>query len=297
VRALGGGPFGLLLSPLALVLAAAVLGLLAPSDVLARRSDLILAALVLAVSLTITPERLRAARGRLATAALLAVVPPLLLVPLSVGLGRLFAGPERDGLIALGLAPTEVACVGLVALARGNAPLGLLVVVLSFVVTLVAAPLLAPPLTGEGADAGELAVRFSLVLALPLLAGVAARAGGRLAGVERAAEPAASVLLALLVYAALGELESPSGLGEAALAAGAFLAASLVLLVPIAFLAGEPRTAAFLGPFRDFAVAAALALQVGAEGAASVAAVYGVLMLIVASATASLLRRRPALRR
>jgi predicted Na+-dependent transporter len=53
-------------------------------------------------------------------------------------------------------------------------------------------------------------------------------------------------------------------------------------------------TGGFVIGLRDFAVAAALASQAFEPSAATVAGVYGVLMLLVAAAGAQLLRRRAA---
>jgi predicted Na+-dependent transporter len=100
---------------LPLTVAAGAAALLVPSAAVAGRSDLLLAALVLATALGIEPHRLVALRRRPAAVLALALGPFVLLVPLAWGLGRLFEGPVRDGVVVLGLAPTEVAAVGLVA--------------------------------------------------------------------------------------------------------------------------------------------------------------------------------------
>ena len=91
-----------------------------------------------------------------------------------------------------------------------------------------------------------------------------------------------------------------SGTGEdgdllAATAAGAlFLALSAIPVA--AWLAIAPRDIRVSGSFviglRDFAVAAALASQAFGPSAATVAGVYGVLMLLVGAAGTQLLRRR-----
>lgn len=271
---------------------AAGAGLLWPSEELAARADVILAALVLAVTLTIPPGRLWAARRHWPRVLVLVLLPLLTLLPVAVGLGRLFTGEEREGLLALGLAPTEVAAVGLVAIAAGDAALALLVCVSSLAVTAIAAPLLAPLLSDADLDPGRLLVRFGLVVLVPLAAGLLARAGGRFEGAGRFADPAATVILAALVYAALGDLGSLSELGPAALASLAFLAASIMVALLVRPLVGEFRTSGFVFSFRDFAVAAALAIQLVTPGAATTTAVYGVLMLLAAAAGANLLRRR-----
>ena len=269
---------GALLQPLPLVLAAAAAGLLLPSEQLAERTDLILAGLVFAVALTIAPERLRAAASAWPRIGTIVVLALATLLPLSIGLGLLFEGPEREGLLALGLAPSEVA-----------------VVALSLVVSALAAPLVAPLLADTEIEPSRLLLRFSLVVLIPLGLGLALRAGGRLARVEPVAERATTLVLALLVYAALGDLGDVSELGPASLAAALFLAASLVLAGLLLPLLGDLRTGAFAFALRDFAVAAALATQLGAPGAAATAAVYGVLMLVAATVATSLLRRRHTL--
>jgi len=286
---------GALLQPLPLVLAAAAAGLLLPSEQLAERTDLILAGLVFAVALTIAPERLLAAASAWPRVGTIVVLALATLLPLSIGLGLLFEGPEREGLLALGLAPSEVAVVALVALAGGNAAVAVAVVALSLVVSALAVPLVAPLLADTEIEPSRLLLRFSLVVLIPLGLGLALRAGGRLARVEPVAERATTLVLALLVYAALGDLGDVSELGPASLAAALFLAASLVLAGLLLPLLGDLRTGAFAFALRDFAVAAALATQLGAPGAAATAAVYGVLMLVAATVATSLLRRRHTL--
>lgn len=214
--------FRALVAPLPLVSLAALAGVVAPSEELARRSDLILAALVLAVAMTIEPSRLRVAlrRRRLLAAAVLA--PFVILLPLAFALGRAFAGPERDGLLALGLASSEVAAAALVGLAAGDAALALTVVAFSLVASAIAAPVLAPVL-GEGrVDTAEVVIRFSLVVVVPLVVGLLVRARSRGEVLARYGELGSVVILALLVYASLGDLGSLSDLGAAALAALAF---------------------------------------------------------------------------
>ena len=283
-----------LLEPLPLVLIAAAAGLVAPSERLAERVDLILAALVLAVALTIEPRRVRAALERWRTIAVLSLLPFATLLPLAVGLGALFAAPERDGLLALGLASTEVAAAGLVALAGGDAALALAAVSASLVVSALLAPVAVPLLAEGSPDPLELIVRFSLVVLVPLALGLALRAGGRRREVEPVAERGATVILAVLVYASLGDVEDPAELGAAVLAAALFLAGSAIVAELLRSVLGDRRTGPFAFALRDFAVAAALATQLESRGAASTAAIYGVLMLVAAAAATELLRRRPS---
>jgi predicted Na+-dependent transporter len=241
---------------------------------------------VLAVSLTIDPRRFRAvarARRRVAAAVLL---PLALLLPLAIALAALFSGATHDGLIALGLASTEVATAGLVALAGGDAALALTVVALSLGLTAAAAPALAPLLVDTSIAPGELIVRFSLVVLVPLAAGLAVRARRADPRLEAHADRAATLVLALLVYAALGDLGDlgdRSRLGDAIAASALFLAGSVALAVALRSLLGDLWTGGFVFALRDFAVAAALAGQFARPGAAATPAVYGVLMLALAT--------------
>jgi predicted Na+-dependent transporter len=280
---------------LPLALAAAALGLAAPSPALAERADLLLAGLVLLTALTVPPEALRAVRGRAGLVAALSVGPLAVLAPLAWALSRAFDGAVRDGVLALGLAPTEVAAAGLVALAAGDAALVLAVVCGSLVASATAGPVLAAWLgDASGGEPGELLARFALVVLVPLAVGLFARARApRLAAAEGDRAAAAVVVLVVLVYASLGDTGA-SALGPALAGAAAFLAVSAAVAALAARALPPPeRPAAGLAiALRDFAVAAALAGQAFAPAAAGVAGVYGVLMLVAGAAVAGRLRRR-----
>jgi predicted Na+-dependent transporter len=282
-------------SPLALVSFAAVAGLLWPSADLADRSDLI-AALVLAVALTIDPARLRVAARSWRMVAAPALLPLAVLLPIALGLGALFGDATHDGVIALGFAPSEVATAGLVALAGGDAALALAVITVSLALTAVAAPAIAPLVVDSSIDSADLIGRFSLVVLVPLAIGLVVRARTRDVRIEAWAERAATPVLALLVYAALGDFNDRSALGAALAGALLFLGASVVSALLLRPLLGDLHTGAFVFALRDFAVAAALAVQAFGPAAGTVAGVYGVLMLLVGAAAAELLPRlaRPA---
>jgi bile acid:Na+ symporter, BASS family len=280
-----------LLLPLAVV--AAALALLVPSTTLAERSDWILAALVLFTALGIAPSQLATLRGRKLALAALVFAPFVLLAPLAWAVSRLFAEPVREGVLALGVSSTEVAVVGLVALAGGSTVLALGALTGSLVVSALAGPPVLSLLAG-GTDVavGELVGRFALVLLLPLAAGLALRGlVPRLRHVEGELGGLAALTLVVLVYAAV------SGAGEGGRLLSAALASILVLVVSAAavaaWLAVAPRelrsTGALVIQLRDFAVAAALAAQAFGPAAATVAGVYGVLMLVAGAAAVQLL--------
>jgi BASS family bile acid:Na+ symporter len=281
-----------LLLPLAVV--AAALALLVPSTTLAERSDWILAALVLFTALGIAPSQLATLREPKLALAALVLAPFVLLAPLAWGVSRLFAEPVRDGVLALGVSSTEVAVVGLVTLAGGSAVLALGALTGSLVVSALAGPPLLSLLAGgTNVAVGELVGRFALVVLLPLAAGLALRGlGPRLKHVEGELGGLAALTLVVLVYAAM------SGAGEGGQLLSAALASALFLVVsaaPVAaWILSAPRelqvTGAFVIELRDFAVAAALAAQAFGPAAATVAGVYGVLMLLVGAGAAQLLQ-------
>jgi BASS family bile acid:Na+ symporter len=282
-----------LLLPLALV--AAALAVLVPSSALAERSDWVLAALVLFTALGIAPSQLATLRHSKLALGALVLAPFALLAPLAWAVSRPFGEPVREGVLALGVSSTEVAAVGLVALAGGSAVLALGVLTGSLVLSALAGPPLLSLLAG-GTDvaAAELVGRFALVVLLPLAVGLALRGlAPRLEQAEGELAGLCALTLVVLIYAAM------SGAGEGGRLVAAALASTLFLAVCAAPVAawilsapGELRvTGAFVIELRDFAVAAALAAETFGPPAATVPGVYGVLMLLVGAAAAQLLPR------
>jgi len=271
------------LTPLALL--AAGLALIIPSGAVAARSDLLLALLVLATALGISFADLRRLRDHASEVAFLSVAPLVALGALAWVIGRPFAPPVRDGLLAVGLASSEIASVGLVALARADATIALGAVSGSLVASALIGPLAIGALAGASAhgNPGPLLARFSLVVIVPLIAGVAIRSRGpRIAGADPEREGVAALTVAVLIYAALSGTHGAHHLAAALLASVAFLAVSAAL----AELWRRRASAATAVPgaltiaMRDFAVAAALATQAFGTRAGAVPGVYGVVMLV-----------------
>jgi len=284
-----------LLLPLAVT--AAVVALLAPSGALAERSDLVLAALVLFTALGIPPAELASLRSRTGVVAGLVFAPFALLVPLAWAVSRLFDDTARDGVLALGVASTEVAAVGLVALAGGSAVLALGVLAGSLVVAALAGPPVLGLLAQAGTDVavGELIGRFALVVVVPLALGLAARARfARLTEVDADLAGLASLTVVLLLYCATSGAPGGDELLSAAAGSALFLVVSGIAVAAWALVA--PRDLRFTGALvielRDFAVAAALAAQAFGPPAATVSAVYGVMMLLLGAAAAQWLGPR-----
>jgi predicted Na+-dependent transporter len=283
------------LLPLALV--AVALGLLVPSAPVAAHGDLILAVLVVLTALGIDPAELGALRVRWRALAALALMPLAVLVPLAWALSRLFDSPIREGALTLGLSSTEVAAVGLVALVGGDAALALGALAGSLVAAALAGPVLIGLLAHDaaGTSTGALLGRFSLVVLLPLVLGVTVRmARPRLARGEQWYAAGATMAVAALIYAALSGSSAGDALVCSLAAAAAFLALSCVFAFAAARAVAPRRRSAvgFAFALRDFAVAAALASQAFGTAAASVAGIYGVLMLVAGALATSALRHR-----
>ena len=286
---------------LPLAVLAGLAALIRPSGTLAGNSDLILALLVLATALGIAPERFSELGRRWRLVLALSVVPFVVLAPTAWAVGRPFESPAREGILALGLAPTEVAAGGLVVLAGGDAALALAAVTGSLVVSALAGPLLAALLAGTegaGGGAGELMIRFALVVIVPLVVGVGARAlFPRLARLESELSATSTLTVVTLVYASLSGAGGGASLGPALLGSSAFLTASAALAAAFFLLAGAHRGGAYRSTvplavgMRDFAVAAALAAKAFGPPAAAVAGIYGVLVLVAGAAVATFLRR------
>src|SRR3954451_1195846 len=284
---------------LALAAVAAALALVAPSGMLARRSDIVLAALVLFMALGIAPARLAGLSAHKLQLTILVLVPFVALAPLAWLISRLFSGVVREGVLALGVSSTEVAAVGLVALAGGNAVLALGGLAGSLVVSALLGPVVLDALAGGGGDVavGELVGRFALVVLVPLVVGLAVRATvPRLEQAERELSGLATLAVVVLVYAAMSGAGQGGDLGPAMAASALFLAGSAI--PALAWVVLAPRalraTGGLVIELRDFAVAAALAGQAFGPPAATVSGVYGVLMLLLGAAAAQLVPRLAA---
>lgn len=284
------------LTPLAL--AAAALALVLPSGGAASHADLLLAGLVLATALGIPFADLRRlSEHRLAVAAL-SLGPLVVLAALGWALGRAFApGAIRDGLLGCGLSSSEVASVGLVALAGADATVALGALTGSLLLAAIAGPIAIGWLGGGGAHDGGVALlgRFALVVLAPLAAGVAIRTRwSGLGARDPEREAIAALIVVALVYASLSGEHGSHDLGPALAASGLFLAASVALALVWHRRAGTATATpgAFSIAMRDFAVAAALATKAFGPAAGVVPGVYGVMMLVAGSAAVTAIRRR-----
>ena len=283
------------------VLAAAVLGLSVqpPLAWLAGRQgiNMLLVVLVFATAVAIDP----AARRRLTGTwpSLLAVLAPgiTVLPALAWAVAQIVAaGPLRDGIMALGLAPCEIASVAITALAGGEAALAAGALIGSTVLTVAAAgPLLALEADHATVHPGHIVASLALIVALPLAAGIALRARTPLpAKAERTAAATAVAAVAALVALIAAEVHLSAGYLPVTLALIAFLAGSALTGWLLGTRARHPAGVAVLltTSMRDFAIAAGLAAAAFGPAAAAPLGLYGILVLVWGTAAAGIVRWR-----
>jgi predicted Na+-dependent transporter len=287
------------LLPLVVLAAAAGIAFPGPGRRLDAANAILVALAVLVfctgASMTFTDiAALRTASGRL----LLVLAVSTVALPAFAWLAsRLVIGPAlRGGVLAAGVAPTEVASVALTGLAGGEAALAAGLLVGSTVVTvLLAGPILG--LAGAHSTTSQLGLlaTLALVVALPLLAGSATRTLDPLGGREQ--PPLRTIgLVSLLVL--LWEVASELHLSVSDARMVAALLLYLACAAGLGWLLGTSatptrRTAVFLPTaMRDFAVAAGIAASAFGAPAAAPLGIYGILVLVFGSVAVHVIRRR-----
>jgi BASS family bile acid:Na+ symporter len=210
---------------------------------------------------------------------------------------RLVTGPvPRGGVLAAGVAPTEVASVALTGLAGGEAALAAGLLVASTVLTvLLAGPIL--DVLGANSSASQLGLlsTLALVVALPLAAGSAVRTIDPLNGRE---QPLVRVLgtvsLLVLLWEVASELRPRAGDTRVVIALVLYLAGGALLGWLLAIRAGSRRRTAIVLPtaMRDFAVAAGIATSAFGAAAAAPLGIYGILVLVFGTVAVYAVRRR-----
>ena len=292
---------------LAAVLIAAVIGLTAqrPLAWLAARQgiNVLLAVLVFATAVTIEPAALRRAAAAWRPLLVALAVGITVLPALAWAAARIVpAGPLRDGVVTVGLAPCEIASVATTAMAGGEAAIAAGLLIGSTVLAVaVAGPILALEAGHAGFSPGGIIANLALVVALPLAVGIALRAWtpvtGHVLATHRAQRGAAYVALAAvaaLVALIAAEVHLSAGYAAVAAALVVFLAGSAAIGRLLGLRAPGPVAAALLltTSMRDFAIAAALAAAAFGAAAAAPLGLYGILVLVWGTAAAGTLRRR-----
>ena len=209
---------------------------------------------------------------------------------------QLVTGPVlRGGVLAAGVAPTEVASVALTGLAGGEVALAAGLLVASTVLTvLLAGPILG--ILGVHSSASQLGLlaTLALVVALPLVAGSAMRTVDPLSGREQSLVRVLETLsLLVLLWEVASELHLRASDTRVVIALLLYLAGGAVLGWLLAIGVPPGRHAAFVLPtaMRDVAVAAVITASAFGAAAAAPLGIYGILVLVFGSVAVYAVRR------
>jgi predicted Na+-dependent transporter len=283
------------------VLVAAVIGLSAQRPLVWLTShqgiNVGLAVLVFATAVTIEPAALRRVRTSWRRLLAVLVVGITVLPCLSWSVSRLVApGSLRDGILAVGLAPCEIASVATTVMAGGEAAFAAGILIGSTVASVALSGLILGFEAGSASiDPWHILVNLLLVVAVPLAAGLTLRAltpiGPR---AEHAAMITVTVVVACLVALIAAEIHLSSRYVSVAGALLVFLAASACIGAVLGRRARRPVWSATLltTSMRDFAIAAGLAAAAFGPAAAAPLGLYGILVLVWGTAVAGTLRHR-----
>jgi predicted Na+-dependent transporter len=285
---------------LPLVIVAAAVGIAFPGP--GRRLDAangILAALgvlVFCTGASMTFTDIAAVRTASRRLVLVLAVTTLALPAFAWLASRLVSGLVlRGGVLAAGVAPTEVASVALTGLAGGEAALAAGLLVGSTAVTvLLAGPILS--LLGAHSTTSQLGLlaTLALVVALPLLAGSATRTLDPLGGREQAPlRIIGLVSLLVLLWEVASELHLQVSDARMVAALVLYLACAAGLGRLLGIRVTPARRTAVLLPtaMRDFAVAAGIAASAFGAPAAAPLGIYGILVLVFGAVAVYVIRR------
>jgi ACR3 family arsenite efflux pump ArsB len=284
-----------------LVLAVAALGVAFPAPgrhlTNARGIPVTLGVLVATTGISITTGQVRQARTAASRLVLVLISTSLALPPLAWAASHLAGpGPLRDGILAAGVAPAEAAAVAIAGLGGGEAALTAALLIGSTLITVLAAgPILAALGAAATVSPAALLTQLALIIALPLAAGITARATLRLSPPVLSASAAAGMLALLaLLWQVSSQITLRAAYIPVTLGLLAFLAASAALGWLLTIGQTPPRRLALALPvaMRDFAVAAGIATAAFGPAAAAPLGIYGVLVLLTGALTAQ--RTRPA---
>jgi predicted Na+-dependent transporter len=287
-------------SILALVVAAAVLGWRVPGvpRLLDRHQAIgvMLAILVFASAMTVPAgvlHRVRALAPRLGLVVIAtAVALPLLAFALSRLLGP---GALRDGVLAVGVAPAEVASVAITGIAGGEVGAAAVLLVSSTLICVaVAGPILALA-GGHGVSSVHVLISLVIVVGVPLVAGLSVK---RLAAtgerVDLGSQAVAIVAVIVLVWLVSGQVRVSAAYGTLLAVLVALILASATLGLLLGWRAEQRASASIVltVSMRDFAVASGIAAAAFSPAAAAPLGLYGVLVMAWGALVARHLSRR-----
>jgi predicted Na+-dependent transporter len=286
---------------LVLVIAAAVLGWAAHQSVLFldhyQAISIVLGILVFASGATVPVgalSRLRVLAPRLTVVVIAAGVT---LPVLTFALSRLLPSTSlRDGVLAVGVAPAEVASVGITGIAGGEVGAAAALLVASTLLCVVAAGPILSVVAGHGVSSVHVLISLTLVVGLPLVAGLTLRHRMTLSDrASHAFQALAIVAVVVLVGLVSGQIHLSAAYGPLLGILVALIGASTVIGLLLGWrLAHSARIGVVLNvSMRDFAVASGIAAAAFGPAAAAPLGIYGVLVMVWGALLARVVNRRP----
>jgi BASS family bile acid:Na+ symporter len=243
----------------------------------------VLAVLVFASAMTVPAGVLSRVRALALRLGIVLIAAAAVLPLLAFALSRLL-GPAvlRDGVLAVGVAPAEVASVAITGIAGGEAGAAAVLLVASTLICVaVAGPILSVA-GGHGVPAVHVLITLSLVVGVPLLAGlVLKRIAAAIDRVDDGFQALAILAVVILVWLVSGQVR----LSAAYWTLAGVLVALIVTSAGIGLLLGwrlesPARTAVVLNvSMRDFAVASGIAVAAFGPATAAPLGMYGVLVM------------------
>lgn len=285
------------------VVAAAAIGLVVPDTAsrLAVGVPYMLAGQVLGVALTLSVGQF-AVVARRPWPILLALAAQWTVMPLAgVLLFQLTTDPNlRSGVLIVAVAPAEITSALIAILAAGSGAIAIACMAGSLALSTVLTPVWVSTVLGSTAHVDRLAliVELLLIVALPLLAGVALRTSlPTLDRLRTRVLDLSAVCVVLVVFVSIGSARSLL-LSASLFRCLALCVALLVVGYSLGLAVAWPwrhhaqvwRALVFPVGMREFGIAAAVALAVK-PGAVGVAGIYGGLLMITAPVVARRLRQ------
>ncbi|MGO8958415.1 MAG: hypothetical protein ACLQFR_13755 [Streptosporangiaceae bacterium] len=258
--------------------------------------SVVLAILVFASAMTVPAGVLHRVRALAPRLGLVVIATAVALPVLAFALSRLLsAGALRDGVLAVGVAPAEVASVAITGIAGGEVGAAAVLLVSSTLICVaVAGPILAL-VGGHGVSSVHVLISLIIVVGVPLVAGLAVK---RLAAVgervDLGSQAAAIVAVIVLVWLVSGQVRVSAAYGTLLAVLVALILASAALGLLLGWRAEQrARTSVVLTvSMRDFAVASGIAAAAFGPAAAAPLGLYGVLVMAWGALVARLLSRR-----
>jgi predicted Na+-dependent transporter len=247
--------------------------------------DIVLAVLVFCSALAV-PEGAASSLRRLGPRLGLVLVVATAALPLvALGLGRLLgSGDLRHGVLSVGVAPAEVASVGITGIAGGDVAVAAALLVASVVVSVVVAGPILSLLAGVSVSSGHVLVTLVLVVGLPLAAGLVVRRLVDLSAPPTAADTSdivsiVAVLVLVELVASQVHLSSSYAAVAGVLVAVIAVSAGVGLLLSRLFPSGAALAVLLHVSMRDFAVASGIASAAFGAPATGPLGIYGVLVI------------------